>query len=173
MPLIDYDEVREDNFQEKDPGWDFKTGKGEIKVEVKSSIPTRSESRQTIIDNRDIKITASHDKGKTWIEPSSIESEIHVQVYFYARPYKNGYELFDSLHRDLLDDNEKLHRIINSKKYSEPLFFGWNTKQNILQYTKTLKSRTWSFGKTSRIYWRCPIKEAFTLPQLVDYFNNS
>ena len=35
----DYDEIRTDNFQDHDPGWDFKLGKHKLRCEVKSSIP--------------------------------------------------------------------------------------------------------------------------------------
>ncbi|MEI9908717.1 MAG: hypothetical protein WDO71_03035 [Bacteroidota bacterium] len=96
---------------------------------------------------------------------------MHIQVYFYAKPYKHGYDQFDMLKSDITTDNNILHRIINSDKYKQPLFFGWNKKQNIVQYVNTLKPNTWSFEKTSRVYWRCPIKEAFTMPQLIEYIN--
>jgi hypothetical protein len=172
QPVIDYDEIRTDNFLEPDPGWDFKAGAKQIKIEVKSSIPTNSESRQAIINKRDIKITASHDKGKTWIQPEALESELHVQVYFYVKPSKDGYQQFDALYNDVIADSEAIHRIIDSKKYNQPLFFGWNKKSNIISQVKTRKPNTWSFIKTSRIYWFCPIKEAFTMPQLIEHINN-
>jgi hypothetical protein len=171
QPVIDYDEIRTDNFLEPDPGWDFKAGTTLIKAEVKSSIPTNSESHLAIINKRDIKITASHDKGKTWKQPGELDSELHVQVFFYAKPYKDGYDQFDALYKALIADNSVIHDIINSSKYKLPLFFGWNQKSAIINYTKTLKPNTWTFDKTSRIYWRCPVKEALTLPQLVDYIN--
>jgi hypothetical protein len=173
QPIMDYDELRTDNFEEPDPGWDIKAGGKQIKIEVKSSIPTNLESHQAIINKRDIKITASHDKGNTWIEPGTLESELHIQVYFYAKPYKKGYNQFDILRGDITADNNTLHRIINSDKYKQPLFFGWNKKQNIVQYVTSLKPNTWSFEKTSRMYWRCPIKEAFTMPQLIEYINSN
>ena len=69
ISVIDYDEIRTDNFMEHDPGWDFKIGKKMITVEVKSSIPPNNEPKSNLIKYRDIKITASHDKGKTWIKP--------------------------------------------------------------------------------------------------------
>ena len=31
------------------------------------------------------------------IAPEKLESDIHLQVYFYARPYKNGYDSFEAL----------------------------------------------------------------------------
>ena len=45
-PIIDYDELRNDNFMSPDPGWDFKVGDNRIKVEVKSSTATNNEKRQ-------------------------------------------------------------------------------------------------------------------------------
>ncbi len=40
--LIDYDEIRTDEFKQADPGWDFKIGKRPVKIEVKSSLPPKS-----------------------------------------------------------------------------------------------------------------------------------
>lgn len=171
-PIIDYDEVRQDGFTQHDPGWDFKVGHQSLKLEVKSSIPPNGESIEELVNKRDIKITASHDKGATWIPPTSLESELHAQVYFYAKPYKEGFVSFDALQLALETNPEYLHEIINSKKYSKPLFLGWNAKQRIIQYHDSLLPNTWTFGKTSRIYWRCPIKESGTLPQLVAYIDS-
>lgn len=169
--ITDYDEVRTDNFKEPDPGWDFIAGNKQLKAEVKSSIPTHNENYNRIITLRDIKITASHDKGLTWIDPKTLESDIHIQIYFYAKPWKNGYSNFDNLAHDLNTNPGLIHSVINTKKYSEPLFFGWNIKKNIIAYSEKLDNPTWSFDKTSRIYWKCPIKEAFNLSQLVKYIN--
>mgnify|MGYP000528454652 CR=1 FL=1 len=44
LEVIDYDDIRTDNFQEHDPGWDFLLGNDKFKVEVKSSIPPHNES---------------------------------------------------------------------------------------------------------------------------------
>lgn len=171
IPIVDYDEIRIDNFTDADPGWDFKVGNTSVKVEVKSSTPPNGESREAIINKRDIKITASHDKGKTWIFPDTLESQIHVQIYFEARPYKNGFDSFDALKSALVTDPKSIHRIINSTKYNHPLFFGWNTKDRIIHYSNTLNPPTWTFNWTTRIYWRCPINEALTLPQLIEFVN--
>jgi len=105
------------------------------------------------------------------IPPETLESEIHVQVYFYARPYRKGYDSFQALQNDLTANTNCIHRIINSSKYNEPLFFGWNTKTNIIGYANTLRPPTWSFGWTTRVYWKCPIREAMTLPKLIDFIN--
>jgi hypothetical protein len=172
-PIIDYDEIRTDNYLEPDPGWDFKVGKSLIKVEVKSSTPPNNENHLAIINNRDIKITASHNNGMNMIPPNNLESDIHIQIYFYAKPYRNGYDNFQNLQNDLTANPDSIHRIINSAKYREPLFFGWNTKTNIIRYSNTLNPPTWSFSWTTRVYWRCPILEAMTLNQLIDFINSN
>ncbi len=171
--IIDYDEIRTDNFQEPDPGWDFQVGNNRVKVEVKSSTPPNNENHASIINNRDIKITASHDNGNTMIRPETLESEIHIQIYFYARPYKNGFTSFQALQDELTANPTRIHEIINSNKYNQPLFFGYNTKGNIIRYSTTLHPNTWTFSWTTRVYWRCPINEASTLPQLIDFINNN
>jgi hypothetical protein len=172
-PIVDYDEIRTDNFLEADPGWDFLVGNTRIKVEVKSSTPPNGENHIDIINKRDIKITASHNNGANMIPPESIESDIHIQIYFYAKPYKNGYNDFQVLQNDLTADPNCIHKIINSPKYNEPLFFGWDTKTNIIKYVNTLNPSTWTFSWTSRVYWRCPINQAMTLQQLVDFINSN
>ena len=168
-PVIDYDEVRTDNFQNHDPGWDLMVGNKKIKVEIKSSIPPNSESRDNIVRLRDIKITASHDEGRTWINPHDLESDIHVQVYFYAKSYRNGYSSFEELSSVISQDMWKVREIINSDKYNHPLFFGYNTKENIIRHLESLPKdrRTWTFSWTHRIYWRCPIKDAYNMPSLI------
>lgn len=171
-PIIDYDKIRTDNFENADPGWDFMIGNKKIKVEVKSSIPPNNESYADIISKRDVKITASHDSGINWKMPINLESYIHVQVYFYAKTYKQGPSTKDELYFQIKDNNEKFEQILNIQKYSEPLFFGWATKREIINYSNTFNPNTWTFPWTTRIYWRCPISKAHTMPELVDIMNN-
>ncbi|MGF1532684.1 MAG: hypothetical protein ACFCUI_03205 [Bernardetiaceae bacterium] len=167
-PIIDYDEIRTDDFKNVDPGWDFQFGKRGIRVEVKSSIPTRGETPEAIIRQRDIKITASHDKGKTWIPVEAITSEIHVQVYFYATTYRRGYDQLSDLEAAIRADKSAARSIIKVEKYHQPLFFGWEGKRQILRYAATLQPNTWTFPWTNRIYWRCPIAQARSLPELME-----
>ncbi len=169
--ITDFDEVRSDRFLLPDPGWDMKVGKAQVKLEVKSSIPPNQESPDDIIRLRDIKITASHDNGKTWIKPEEIESEIHVQVYFFTRTSKGVYKDFELLFQDLEREENAIFRILDTSRFKEPRFFGWNHRKNIIRYTQTLKPHTWGFPRTKRIYYRCPISEAFSLPQLITHIN--
>ncbi len=167
--LIDYDEMRTDNFESADPGWDFIVGNQKMKVEVKSSIPPKDETHENIIRLRDIKITASHNKGLSIIPPESIESHIHIQVYFYAKTYKNGYDDFEKLYEDISQHPDGIKSLLKIEKYSKPLFFGWSTRPQIIDYINTLQPNTWTFEGTQRVYWRCPINKAHTLPQLIEY----
>jgi len=172
-PVIDYDEIRTDNFQNPDPGWDFKVGKTKIKVEVKSSIPPKNESIENIIKLRDIKITASHNNGSTLINPEDLDADIHIQIYFYAKSYRNGYDNFDKLYNDISSNPNMVRGIINVPKYAKPLFFGWNTKDEIINYKNTLSPNTWTFSWTSRVYWRCPISKAHNLGKLINHIETN
>ena len=171
-PIIDYDDIRTDNFEQHDPGWDIMVGTKKLKVEIKSSTPPKGESIDNLIALRDIKITASHDKGKTWIAPNDLESDIHVQVYFYATPYRNGISSFSELSKVITEDYTQIESIINSPKYNKPLFLGYNTKENILEHLRALKREgkelTWTFSWTDRIYWRCPIRLALNMQSLIN-----
>lgn len=172
--IIDYDEIRTDNFEGHDPGWDLMVDGCNLKIEIKSSTPPNDENRYNIINKRDIKITASHDKGATWISPENIESDIHVQVYFYAKPYKKGFDNFEDLENAITRNYTEVRNIINASKYNSPLFFGYNTKDKIIEHLNSLPdgNRTWTFSWTRRIYWKCPIKTAYNLQSLVNYINS-
>lgn len=167
IEVEDYDEVRTDNFQGHDPGWDFKLGPHKLKCEVKSSIPPNNESDADIIDKRDIKVIASHDKNNTGsiIKPEDLDCDLHFQIYFRAKTYKNGYTDSKKLSDDLRQDPNLIHRTINTSKYNKPLCFGVATKKEIMNYANTLG--TWSFSWTSALYWHCPISKAHNLAELV------
>lgn len=169
--VVDYDDIRTDNFLNPDPGWDFIVGRRKVKVEVKSSIPPNNESVADIVSKRDIKITAALDKeNPVIILPENLESHVHAQIYFYATPYKKGYNDFDSLSRVINADYRQVADIINAEKYNQPLFLGWNTKDEIIKYTHgDVEHHTWTFSWTKRLYWSCPIKYAHNLESLVRY----
>lgn len=119
----DYDEIRTDNFQDHDPGWDFKLGKHKLRCEVKSSIPPNNESDSDIIAKRDIKVIASHDKHQETVIPAErLDCELHFQIYFRAVTYKKGYDDLKLLN-DLKQNPAIIHQIINSSKYNKPLFW--------------------------------------------------
>jgi len=179
--LIDYDEIRNDNFEQADPGWDFKIGERPVKIEVKSSLPPKVDVNNSnsfddlinnIIKNRDIKITASHSNGKTLVEPANLDSEIHIQIYFFnVSVYKKGYNDVYSLYNDIKEDNNKIRKIINIDKYNEPFYFGFSTKQEIINYKKENENNnikpTWTFSWTDRWYWKSPILKAHNLKLLI------
>ena len=180
--LIDYDEIRTDNFEQADPGWDFKIGNRPVKIEVKSSLPpkvdigksaTFEDLKNEIINNRDVKITASHDNGKTFIEPENLDSEIHIQIYFFdVSVYKKGYDNPSSLYEDIKDSPHKIKPLIKSDKYNTPYYFGFSTKQEIINYKneneKNNTPTTWTFSWTDRWYWRSPLLKAHNIRRLID-----
>lgn len=163
----DYDEIRTDNFQDHDPGWDFKLGKHKLRCEVKSLIPPNNESDSDIIAKRDIKVIASHDKHQETVIPAErLDCELHFQIYFRAVTYKKGYDDFKKLLNDLKQNPAIIHQIINSSKYNKPLFFGVAAKKEIINYAKNLG--TWTFSWTSALYWCCPISKAHNLQELIN-----
>ena len=46
-------------------------------------------------------------------------------------------------------------------------------RQILFNLFNTLILATWTFSWTTRVYWRCPINEAMTLKQLVDFINTN
>lgn len=180
--LIDYDEIRTDNFEQADPGWDFKIGNRPVKIEVKSSLPpkidinnstTFEELKSEIIKNRDIKVTASHDNGKTFIKPENLDSEIHIQIYFFdVSVYKKGYNNPFELYRDIEHNSNKVKSIINSDKYNTPYYFGFSTKKEIINYKNENEKNniltTWTFSWTDRWYWKSPLLKAHNIEQLIE-----
>lgn len=174
--VIDYDEIRNDNFEEHDPWWDIQIWKTKVKVEVKSSIPPKWETYEDIINKRDIKITASHNRWKTFIYPEDLESYIHVQIYFYARPYKEWYNNFNELSNIITANPSKVLDIIHAEKYNSPLFFWYNTKDYIDKLYKfnrdNNKKTTRTFSRTDRVYWNCPIKDAHNMDELISFIKS-
>lgn len=170
-PIFDYDDLRTDAFKKPDPNWDFYflLNEKQIKAEVKSSIPTRNESPENVIKNRDIKITASHDNGKNWLQPTDLEAILHFQIYFYGvKTYRNGFDDFDKLYAEIAEKPNRIRQILKIEKYKKPLFFGWCSKKEIQHFKNTLSPNTWTFPSTKRIYWRAPIAAAHDLPYLFE-----
>lgn len=177
--LIDYDEIRTDDFLQADPGWDIKVGKYEITIEVKSSLPpidkstNKQMSIEALIRHFDIKVIARNDKNTgALIMPLDLASIVHIQIYFYAKTYKKSrFETFEDLYAAIIatpDSWKDVFALINPEKYYEPLFFGWSTKEEVDEHIKTLVDKTWTFEWTKAEYWRCPIIKAHTYAELVN-----
>jgi hypothetical protein len=163
---VDYDEIREDNFENNDPGWDIKIGSKKVCIEVKSSIPPNEASDDEIIEKYDVKVIAGH-KGQVLKSPEKIESDIHVQIYFRAKIYKKSkFSTLEDLYEFLNSNHEEGKKLINIQKFNKPLFFSWNSKEKIIFFSKTFIPNTWTFTWTSIIYWKCPIKYSHNLNKL-------
>lgn len=178
--VIDYDEIRTDDFQNADPGWDIMSLDNNLKIEVKSSIvPSVDKGNnechtiQNLINRRDIKITASHNKGQTYIDPENLESDIHVQIYFLnAKTYKKGPNDLNLLAQEITTNPQKVDQYININKYLNAKYFGFSLKQEIVDLKNYNINHninpTWTFSWTNRIYWNSPISNAHTFEQLLN-----
>ena len=158
--IIDYDEIRDDDFQNPDR-WDFKVGNRT--VEVRSSIPTNMEDRGTVIRNRDIKIICQGDMDNDI-------RDIHIQIYYYPHNEQVWQEDEDPFELEEIDW-EEIKEMFNPEAWGSPLFFGWNNKESIVDYLSMIpiRNRKWTFFRARTDYWKCPIREARTMDELVDF----
>jgi hypothetical protein len=178
--VVDYDEIRTDNFQHPDPGWDIMSLDNNLKIEVKSSIVPNVDrgntdliTSQNLINKRDVKITASHNKGNTYINPESLESDIHVQIYFFnARTYRNGINDLNMLANEITTNRLKVNDYINIRKYINAKYFGFSLKQEIIDFKNYNMNNnilpTWTFSWTDRVYWKSPISKAHPYQELLN-----
>ena len=183
--IKDYDEIRTDNFQDSDKGWDLKVGK--LNIEVKSStIPSidkvsndLNKTFQNILKNRDIKIYAKKCNNCKLIPPKDLNSDIFIQIYFpNAVTYKKGnYKDPKELYKDIQKNPNCIKDIINIKKYFKAYYFGYLTKEDIKNiYDYNIRNgykTTWSFPWTEAIYWKAPLSKAKNLNSLIYYLTKN
>lgn len=178
--VVDYDEIRTDNFELPDPGWDIMSLDNNLKIEVKSSIVPNVDNgnnecatMQNLIDRRDVKITASHNNGQTYINPENLESHIHVQIYFLnARTYRNGPNDLNILANEITNNPQMVNQYININKYLYAKYFGYSLKQEIIDLKDYNLNNginpIWTFSWTDRVYWKSPISNAHTFTELLN-----
>ena len=184
--IEDYDEIRTDNFQNPDNGWDLKVNN--LKIEVKSSAIPKSDivnnnklsknTFQNILNNRDVKVYAKKCDSCPFILPDSLESDIFIQIYFpNAITYKIGFDNAEELYREISKDPNNLKSIIKIQKYYNAYYFGYLTKQDIIDIynynTQNNNKSTWSFSWTEAVYWKAPLSQAKNLSDLVHYIQRS
>jgi hypothetical protein len=138
----------------------------EVKIDVNSSVPTRGERNDAIVNERDIKVTAGKRRGPI-TEPTSLRADVFVQIYVRPRvalSLPTAREIHSSLSqrgeiatRQLLDVN---------RAYSGNILtgFAWATRADINRFKRNHERRgdqtTWQFWGSHRIYWHCPIRES-------------
>lgn len=172
--IVDYDEIRIDNFENPDE-FDFYINNKSFIAEVKSSTPPVKkdqslESPNELIYNRDIKIIAKKNKGQKEISPVEMDSYIYPQIYFFTRVQK-GRNLSDNEIIELKKDPHFLESIseINIKSFMQPMFYGWSAKPDIIFFSERLCKPQWEFGNA--VYWSCPLRFSRTMKELIDFAN--
>ena len=180
IDVIDYDEIRNDDFQSYDKGWDLKVKN--FLIEVKSSIPPKNDisfskeiTFKNLINNRDIKIYAKKCENCNIVYPENLNSDVFIQVYFLgAKTYKKGFNSFEKLFEEINNNKNKVKTILNINKYFDAYFFGFLTKQDIINiYQDNLRKKNdtmWSFSWTEAKYWKAPLKRAKSMEELLMMF---
>lgn len=178
--IIDYDEVRTDNFTEHDP-WDFCINRDDLRVEVKSSTPPEKkngeiESNEELLrgygksKGRDIKIIAKKTPNQEEVQPEDFDCFVFPQVYFRCR-VPDGRDLTSAELNRLRDSPMALQEIVDLQRFDSPLFFGWATKTDVMFFRDRLVKNQWTYGNA--VYWRCPLRFSRTLDELIDFANKT
>lgn len=186
---ISYNEIRQDDFQEQDPGWDLACSSVESpsvgwvdsdpkepnadweRISVKSSrIPeANGESIDLVISRRDFKILKYSDT----IE-EDLAADVEVQAYF---PYTTTQlpeldtaqveeleQAFGKLIEEPSIDSEALGAICDlleiEERFQDCTLIGYLRTKEIITINKGLRRRTWKFwGKE---YWCAPLSRGRT-----------
>lgn len=168
--IIDYDEVRADNFTEHDP-WDFCINRDNLRVEVKSSTPPMKkngemETDEELLKGRDIKIIAKKTPNQREVPPEEFDCFVFPQVYFRCR-VPDERDLTTAETQRLSVSPLALQEIIDLNRFDNPLFFGWSAKTDIIFFRDRLVDPQWKYGNA--VYWSCPLRYTRTLKELVDF----
>ena len=187
-PVLDYDRIRLDGYEQHDPGWDLCLTKHLIRGEVKSSF--RPVDRRTnelydlqrIVDTLDFKMTAwkkNDPEDKKKYRPERV-ADLIFQVYFPGKEldpkaaefFKTKSQLDDNL-RTRIDVINVFSKLINLARYKQPLFFGFNTKASLERSIALhgAEQCTWTFNGCDRVYWSSKLKDGFSFPEFVSYLD--
>lgn len=178
ISLLDYDEIRTDDFKEPDPDWDLCTSSQKVYVEVKSSLPPdylkkgKEKFSNRIVDELDIKLTAGSDK-QNLIPPQQLKADIHIQIYYNANRLnkEDSVNDFSKIKKIVGTDPEHMFDLTRFKeRLIKPYFFGFCTRSEIEEYIEFLgkkgQSKTWEYEDC--IYWRYPIQYARNMFRLIE-----
>lgn len=168
--IIDYDEVRTDNFTEHDP-WDFCLNRDDLRVEVKSSTPPMKkngdmETDEELLKGRDIKIIAKKTQNQRELQPEEFDCFVFPQVYFRCR-VPDERNLTTAEIQRLNVSPLALQEIVDLDRFDNPMFFGWSAKTDIIFFRDRLVEPQWKYGNA--VYWSCPLRYSRTLKELVDF----
>lgn len=173
IPVVAYDQVRQNAFHEPDPGWDVAIGAnvpewrkapqdpknpvGLITASVRSSRLPRNDSLEAAVRTRDFKIFAL--SGAT-IE-QCITADIEMQVYYpYERTQLGDRTISRAQIAACMGDRPQCGEIMRlldiQGRYGECYLTAWNYKAAIVEYSHRLQNPYWaSYGKRM---WFAPLR---------------
>jgi hypothetical protein len=177
--IWEYDRHRTDGFR----GWNrlgyqlsvTKRNSDIVKIDVNSSVPTRGEANNIIINERDIKVTAG-ERGGRLKEPTSLRADIFVQIYVRPRTtitLPAPRRIRHLLRRHGEDATRQLLDI--SRVYSGNILdgFAWAKRADVGRFKRSHERRreltTWQFWPSRRLYWRCSIRRSRRFIDLPSY----
>lgn len=176
--LFDYDEIRSDGFKQADPDWDLCTIDEQTFLEVKSSLPPdylksgNEKFSKRIVDELDIKITAGIRRNPgaepRLIPPQELRADIHIQVYYNTTRLGNSNSTNNHarIREQIASNPDMILELIRFReRLRHPYFFGFCTRDEIVQYLRRSHSKTWEYADC--IYWRFPIRHAKNMKELI------
>lgn len=186
---VAYDQIRNDNFQEPDPGWDLaigvkglnwwakttKTPKSPpvemcLTLSVRSSRLVRDEPISKAIEERDFKVFALH--------PDNIKldltANIEAQVYYSLHGSQlNGRSITSEHIADCCSHRSGCQLIVSNldvkNRFGRCILTAWDFSDRIKSYSSTISTRTWSsFGKEM---WIAPLRNGMSFNDIFHELN--
>jgi hypothetical protein len=197
IPAIAYDDIRTDEYQDQDPGWDIaiapkaeewanapsdpKNPKGAFQLttaSIKSSRLPKQDTLNQAIKIRDFKVFDQMNRGRE-IEYCTT-SDLETQIYYdYNQSLRRGREVQSEDVRVCIQDRDKASEILSSleipQRYNPCYLAAWNGRNSIIEHSKKLEKqgedRYWiSFGKKM---WFAPLKLGKSFSELPGYLYSS
>ena len=187
LPAVAYDQVRNDNFQSPDPGWDVAIGPtayvwakntddpatpiGLVTASVRSSRLPRSDTLTKAVQTRDFKIFAPPGSS---IE-DCITADVEMQVYYdYHRTQLGQRKILPTHVKQCIQERPFCNQIMQGleiqERYGVCYLTAWNFKTAIVQHSRTLSEPCWA--SYSKRMWLAPLRlgrgmrELLTIPRL-------
>ncbi|PHM62953.1 hypothetical protein [Xenorhabdus ishibashii] len=186
---IAYDQIRNDDFKNPDPGWDVAVSKDKrllnhwanmtdeptivpsfaLSVSVKSSRLPKGDDIYSAIQRRDFKIFNLNNNQISL----DLTADIETQVYYELE--KTQLHNLQVMHRDVVEAtlDRKNCKVIDEKlmihfRYSQCILSRWNFSQDIITKTNMRLQKnqgiTWSsFGKSM---WIAPLLEGYSFQKI-------
>lgn len=139
-------------------------------IELKTSlIPDVDINIEGVLDKRDIKLIRRNGQS---IE--ELKGDIHMQIYYQQKTKAKDKWLSEQEVDLYSSDMDYLYSSLKAYAYLSTTFFvAWIDKNTIVERINSLPvyKRCWSFPKSLREFWVCPLKSSNKPRELINYFN--